>query len=113
MNFLPKDLENIIVDYKEEMEHKELLEKHRMKFKESLNIIKRLRNTNYRYGTNNRERTITISPFIHKTLGYTYCYCFRVCLICNDIIHSSRMDSLEIGNQCICNSNNPTIPYFN
>ena len=90
MEFLSKDLENIIINYKEEMEN---LEIHRIKFKKSIDLIKMLKYNCFRYGPNNRERTITI-------YGYKYSYCLRVCLICNNIIQTSHLDNCEIGNSC-------------
>ena len=44
MEFLPTDLENIINDYKQSIEHQEIVENHRIHFNSSLNIIKCLRN---------------------------------------------------------------------
>jgi len=68
-----------------------------------ITIIKKLRNTAYNnHNYNNQETTVTIGPLIHPIVHYTYCFCFRVCNLCHDIIASSRMYENDIGNKCKC-----------
>ena len=99
MEFLPKELEDIIIDYKESLEYQENVENHRKSFNKSLWIIKNLRHIIYQIG-DNTINTITIGP-LHHRLGYIYCFCFRMCSNCNDFIHSSRMIN-DIDNSCKC-----------
>ena len=78
MDFLPKELEDIIVDYKEHLEHQENVKQHNKKFRKSLTIIKKLRNTVYNnHNGNNQETTVTIGPLIHPVVHYTYCYFYN------------------------------------
>ena len=99
MNILPKDLKKIITNYKDNLEHQDNVENHKVSFNKSLNIIKNLRNNNYIFGFGH---IITIGVLTHKKPEYIYCYCFQVCLNCHNIISSSRMNDNNIGNMCKC-----------
>lgn len=101
MNFLPKELENIIVDYKDHFEYQELLKQHQKKFRKSLTIIKKLRNISFQ-STHNSEATITIGPLTHQVPRYVYCHCFRICLLCHNIRASSRMYKSDMADRCKC-----------
>ena len=102
MDFLPKELEDIIIDYKKHLEYQDLIREHRKSFNGCLTFIKDIRNNSYKTHMSRTERMVTIGAFIHKRLGFTYCHCFRVCLICNNIKSSSRMCDNNIGNRCKC-----------
>ena len=107
MDFLPKELEDIIIDYKKELEYQELVENHRISFNETLNTIQKIRNRSTKIRNHNVFNNIfiiTISRFFHRKLGYSYCYCFQVCKFCNDYIHSSRQNT--IATNCLCHCNN-------
>ena len=75
MNFLPKEIEDIIIDYKEDLE---IEDKHNKKFIKSLTIIKKLTHRTCKFGGDRTERTITMGPFTHHKLKYTYCFCIRI-----------------------------------
>ena len=101
MDFLPKDLEDIIIDYKEHFEHQELVKEHIKYFYKSLCIIKNLRNRSHgavKIGKKLTSKIVTIGPLLHSS-GYIFCHCFKMCLICNEYIHSSRQD---VDDSCCC-----------
>jgi len=102
MIILPKDIEDIIFEYKKQIEYQELVKKHSKKYNKCLIHIKKSKNISYSSYRNRNERTITIGPFFHSKRDYVYCLCFRICLRCNDIKESSRMYHNEIGNHCLC-----------
>ena len=99
MEFLPSDLENIINDYKHSIEYQEFVENHRIHFNSSLNVIKNLRNVCHRIS--NTESLVTIGAIEHKC-GYTYCHCFYICSMCNNVKQSSNMSKTDIAKRCRC-----------
>lgn len=105
MNFLPKELEDIIIYYKNKFEHLDKVKQHNKKFKKSLIVIKKLINISFFLNEMSgqfTEKTVTIGPLTYKNPIYIYCYCFRVCLLCHNIIASSRMEQNYIGSSCKC-----------
>jgi len=83
MNLLPKEIENIIVNYKEEIEHRE-------KVQPLLNEINIIKNKIKHYSENFIEVIITTKNKKHE---------FEVCKFCGDFIGSKN---LYENNMCKC-----------
>ena len=99
---IPIVIQNIIIDYKEDLDYEEFKKNHKKIFKNTLYLIKNLKNINNRYywDQNSKRKTITIGPMFKN--NHTYCFCFSICLNCNNYIHSSKMFNYNIANICEC-----------
>ena len=101
IKMIPLEIEKIIMDYKEDLDYNELVVHHRIHYENTLYLIKSFKNINNKYyWINNNRRTITIGPMFKN--NHTYCFCFSICLDCNDFVHSSRMFNYNIANLCKC-----------
>jgi hypothetical protein len=96
MNFFPKELEDIIIDYKEQLESKE----HKLKFKKSLEIIKNIR-TNISYSIGEFYLQSTIGPF-YSVRNYTCTFGYQICIKCNNFKQTCNMDKGDLFNCCKC-----------
>jgi hypothetical protein len=102
---IPVVIQQIILNYKDDLEYYELKKIHIKKFKNTLYLINKLKNINNRYYWNNQitrrtRRTITIGP-MNKD-NHTICFCFSICLNCNNYIHSSSTFNYNIAKLCKC-----------
>jgi hypothetical protein len=104
---IPIVIEQIILDYKDDLEYYDLKQIHKKKFQNTLYLIDKLKNINNGYywdyeieSIQRTRRTITIGP-MNKN-NHTICYCFSICLNCNNYIHSSRTFNYNIAKICKC-----------
>ncbi|SVB00803.1 uncharacterized protein METZ01_LOCUS153657 [marine metagenome] len=105
MIYIPSVIKDIIYNYKQELEYEDNKKNHEKKFINTLYLIKKFRNMTFErrnHGSmgNSNRRTITIGP-MNKN-NHTYCFCFSICLNCNNYIHSSRMYNNDIAKTCQC-----------
>jgi len=116
---IPLVLQEIILNYKQELEYEDNKKNHIKKFIKTLHLIQKLENTYNQYYYNwdysipttmnlldsgfSRlpiTRIITIGP-MNKN-NHTYCFCFSICLNCYNYINSSRMYNYDIAKICQC-----------
>ena len=99
---IPIVIQQIILDYKEDLDYNDLKNFHLKKFKNTLYLINKLKNIKNRYYFDemSHRTTITIGP-MNKN-NHTYCFCFSICLCCNNFISSSKMSNYNIAKICKC-----------
>tara|TARA_B110000285_G_scaffold234220_1_gene310418 strand:+ start:1326 stop:1631 length:306 start_codon:yes stop_codon:yes gene_type:complete len=98
---IPLEIEEIILNYKKDLDYNQRIKNHRISYESTLDLIKGFSNLNTRYlWANNMRKTITIGPMFKN--NHTYCYCFSICLYCNNFISSSRMSDYNIAKICKC-----------
>jgi hypothetical protein len=99
---IPIVIQRIILDYKQDLEYEDLKINHKIKFKNTLYLLKKLKNINNRYywDESSNRRTVTIGPMFKN--NHTICLCFSICLNCHNYVHSSKMFNLDIAKICKC-----------
>lgn len=99
---IPVVIQKIIIDYKEDLDYEDLKKNHNEKFQNTLYLINQFKNINNKYywDEKSQRRTITIGPMTKN--NHTYCFCFSICLFCNNYIHSSKMFNYNIAKTCKC-----------
>lgn len=99
---IPLVLQEIILNYKQDLEYEELKKNHKIKFQNTLYLLNKLKNitNSYYWDENSYRKTITIGPMFKN--NHTICFCFSICLNCNNYIHSSKMFNLDIAKTCKC-----------
>jgi hypothetical protein len=101
---IPIVIEQIILNYKDDLEFYDLKQIHKKKFQNTLYLIDKLKNINKRYYWDYERtsffKTITIGPMNNN--GNTICFCFSICLNCNNYIHSSQTFNYNIAKLCHC-----------
>ena len=111
MDCLPKEIEDIIIDYKEHFEHQQNVKQHFRKFYKSLMIITKLNHEVKISIHSNRqiltERLVIIGPIPSNEQNSNYIYdcLFSICLLCNNYNSSGRMRRQFIANRCRCKCN--------